>query len=64
MSRKDFVGKYGITVDIYKKIQQNKTWKPLKDEIDLNDEILYQETCAFIKTILSEATNNSGTCND
>lgn len=57
ISRKDFIGKYGITLDIYKKIQQNKTWKPLKDEIDLNDELLYQETCTFIKTILSEAAN-------
>ena len=26
ISRKDFINKFGITVDIYKKIQQDKTW--------------------------------------
>jgi group I intron endonuclease len=55
ISRKDFIGKFGITLDIYKKIQQDKTWKELKNEINLNDEILYQETINFVKTILSEA---------
>lgn len=58
-SRKDFIGKYGITLDIYKKIQQNKSWKPLQDEVDLNDEQLYQETYNFVKAILSEAADSS-----
>lgn len=52
--RKNFIGHYGITVDIYKKIQQDKTWKILKDKVDLQDEELYQKTCNFIKSILSE----------
>ena len=46
----------GITLDIYKKIQQNKTWKELWNEIDLEDEQLYQDTCNFIKSILSQAS--------
>ena len=46
----------GITLDIYKKIQQNKTWKELWNEIDLEDERLYQDTCNFIKSILSQAS--------
>lgn len=44
ITRKDFVGKYGITIDIYDKIRTNKTWKKLQEEIDLNDEELYQKT--------------------
>ena len=56
ITRKDFIGKYGITLDIYKKIQQNKTWKELWNEIDLEDEQLYQDTCNFIKSILSQAS--------
>lgn len=56
ITRKDFIGKYDITLDIYKKIQQNKTWKKLAKEIDLNDEKLYQDTCSFIKLILSQAS--------
>ena len=56
ITRKDFIGKYNITIDIYKKIQQNRTWKELKDEINLNDEKLYQDTCNFIKSILSQAS--------
>lgn len=55
VSRKDFIGKFGITLDIYKKIQQNVTWKELENEIDLNDEFLYNDTLRFIKSILSEA---------
>ena len=54
-SRKDFIGKHGITVDIYKKIQCGLTWTQLKDEINLDDEALYQRTCDFVKAILSEA---------
>lgn len=56
VSRKDFIGKFGITLDIYKKIQQNKTWKELRNEIDFQDEELYNKTCDFIKLILSQAT--------
>ena len=54
ITRKNFIGKFGITLDIYKKIQQNKTWKKLSEEIDLEDEKIYIDTCNFIKTILSE----------
>lgn len=57
-SRKDFIGKYGITLDIYKKIQQNKTWPNLRKEIDLNSEEMYNKTLAFIETILSENAAN------
>lgn len=54
ITRKQWIGHYNITVDIYKKIQQNKTWPNLKNEIDLNDENMYYKTIDFIKTILSE----------
>ena len=56
ITRKNFIGKYGITLDIYKKIQQNKTWKELENEIDLENEELYDKTVDFIKTILSQAS--------
>ena len=62
ITRKDFLGKYNITLDIYKKIQSGITWKPLKDEVNLDDEELYQKTLNFVKTILSETSN--GTCKD
>ena len=55
ISRDNFIGKFGITLDIYKKIQQDKTWKQLKNEINLDDEKIYQETVNFVKTILSES---------
>lgn len=56
ITRKNFIGKYGITLDIYKKIQQNLTWKELSKEVDLEDEELYQKTCNFIESILSQAS--------
>lgn len=54
VSRKDWIGKEGITVDIYKKIQSGKTWKPLSKEIDLESEEMFEKTCDFIKLILSQ----------
>lgn len=55
ITRKQFLGKHNITVDIYKKIQQNRTWPNLRKEISLNDEDMYNKTLNFIETILSEA---------
>lgn len=55
IQRKQFIGHYNITVDIYKKIQRKKTWNILEQEINFNDDILYQKTVDFIKSILSEA---------
>ena len=57
ISRKDFIGKFNITKDIYKKIQQGLTWKELKNEVNLEDEEMYRKTLKFVKTILSEANN-------
>lgn len=54
ITRKQWIGHYGITIDIYKKIQSNKTWKELSQEINLEDEEMYKKTLNFIKLILSQ----------
>lgn len=57
ITRKQWIGNFGITLDIYKKIQQDKTWKQLQDEIDLEDIEMYKKTLEFVKLILSQAAN-------
>lgn len=54
ISRKQWIGHYGITISIYKSIQGNKTWKELAQEINLEDEEMYKKTLNFIKLILSQ----------